>query len=63
MESFLKRNLTKYPKLSRLMDTDVADRSKFLRDIKNSLSKIDLSYNQALAACTVIDEKSKNVRD
>jgi hypothetical protein len=60
--SFLELNLSKYPKLERLLDTDVAERSRFLKDIKNLMFTGGLTYTQALTACAVIDEKSKRVR-
>lgn len=59
-EDFLVINLEKYPKLKKLEQDDSLLSSRFLRNIKDRMHKGILSYNQAVAACTIIDEKSRN---
>lgn len=61
--SCLDINIKRYPKLQKLLDTNIAESSKFLTSIKNRMSSSVLTYNQVLAACTVIDEKSPHVRE
>jgi len=50
-------NLSRYPKLRLLLETDIAEGSKFLTEIKNLMERKGLSHNQAFTACKIMDEK------
>lgn len=52
-------NLTRYPKLRMLLETDIAEGSRFLTEIKDLMERKGLSHNQAFTACKIMDEKIK----
>jgi len=57
--STLEDNLSRYPKLKILLETNVADDSRFLRDIRELMFRSGVSHRQAFMACKIIDEKNQ----
>jgi hypothetical protein len=60
MESNLERNIRKYPKLKKLLTTELSTQNKFLSKIFKAMHTSSLTYKQAVTACKVIDEETIN---